>query len=497
MTRREAFHQIGLAGAAAFASSCGRTAKQQRPNILFVLTDDQPVSEMSCYGNTILHTPNMDRLAAEGARFTNCFVTNSLCAPSRASMLSGCYSHITGVRGNSESPGSVEKIDPTLPTYPKALQKAGYHTGAIGKWHLQSDPVGFDYSCILPGQGIYFNPEFIENGKTRTIQGYVTDITTDLTLNFLEKHGNGPEPFCLLYSHKAPHRPFKPAPRHEKLFEDVEIPHPATYDDDYATRKIAKEAVDMRFDVSLAGDYPDLPKNLSAAERKNWLFQRFVKDHHRAVYGVDENLGRVLRYLDQHGLAENTLVLYTSDNGFFLGEHGWYDKRFMYEPSLRLPLLVRYPKLGIRGKVPTEMVLNIDLAPTILDFAGVPVPDSMQGRSLRPILEGNSPKDWRNSIYYEYYENSWLTLKNQKPNPNDPNSQYLTHHRVVPHRGVRTERHKLIQYYGEGDYWEMFDLAQDPHELNNIYGNPNYSSITENLKRELIRLRKYYKDFSA
>ncbi|MGH9667971.1 MAG: sulfatase family protein [Bryobacteraceae bacterium] len=496
MTRREAMQRIGLAGAAAFGSSC-RRASERRPNILFVLTDDQAVTEMSCYGNTILHTPNMDRLAAEGARFTNCFVTNSLCAPSRASMLSGCYSHITGVRGNSESPGSVEKINPSLPTYPKALQQAGYRTGAVGKWHLQSDPVGFDYSCILPGQGVYFDPDFIENGKRRKIPGYVTDITTDLALNFLEKHAPGPEPFCLLYSHKAPHRPFKPPPRHAKLFDDVELPYPATFNDDYATRKIASEAGDMRFDISLAGDYPDLPGKLSPVERKKWLYQRFVKDHHRAVAGVDENLGRVLRYLDQHGLAQDTLVLYTSDNGFFLGEHGWYDKRFMYEPSLRLPLLIRYTRLGVSGNVPAQMVLNIDYAPTILDFAGVPVPESMQGKSLRPLLEGKAPADWRRSMYYEYFENSWLTLKGQKPNPNDPNSRYLTRHRVVPHRGVRTERHKLIQYYGDGDYWELFDLAKDPHELNNVYGNAAYATVTDSLKQELNRLRTLYKDLPA
>lgn len=485
---------MGLAGAAALSSSCGHTKKQRRPNILFVLTDDQPVSAMGCYGASSLRTPNMDRLAAEGARFANCFVTNSLCAPSRASMLSGCYSHVTGVRGNSEAPGWVEKIDAALPTYPKVLQQAGYRTGVVGKWHLQSDPVGFDYSCILPGQGVYFDPDFIENGKRSKISGYVTDITTDLALDFLNKHSGAEEPFCLLYSHKAPHRPFKPAPRHEKLFDDIQLPYPATFNDDYATRKIAKEAEDMRFDISLAGDYPDLPRKLSAAERKKWLFQRFVKDHHRAVVGVDENLGRVLGYLDQHGLADDTLILYTTDNGFFLGEHGWYDKRFMYEPSLRLPLLIRYPRLVRAGAVPQEMALNIDFAPTILDFAGLPIPEPMQGRSLRPILEGNAPADWRRSIYYEYFENSWLTLKDVKPNPKDPTSRYLTRHRVVPHRGVRTERHKLIQYYGDGDYWELFDLAKDPNELNNIYGNPAYATVTHDLKGELDQLRTTYKD---
>jgi arylsulfatase A-like enzyme len=250
----------------------------------------------------------------------------------------------------------------------------------------------------------------------------------------------------------------------------------------------------MRFDISLAGDYKDMPKGLSPADRKKWLYQRFVKDYYRAVYGVDENLARLLKHLDDTGQAENTLILYSSDNGFFLGEHGWYDKRFMYEPSLRVPLLVRYPGLGGGGKALDQMVQNIDFAPTILDFAGVAIPDSMQGRSIRPLLEGKAPAGWRSSVYYAYFENSWTLRGKSKEEMSDPTFQYFTPHRVSPHRGVRTDRYKLIEYYSEGDYWELFDLKEDPNELKNLYGAPASAQITAGLKQELSRLRAQYKD---
>jgi arylsulfatase A-like enzyme len=469
--------------------------RRQRPNILFIMTDDHPVSGISCYGNRILKTPNLDRIADEGVRFDNCFVTNSLCAPARATVLSGCYSHINGVRGNSESLQAIERLNPKLPTFPALLRDAGYHTGIVGKWHLSHDPAGFDYWCVLPGQGLYFNPDFIENGRKIKLSGHATDIVTDVALDFLRKRDTS-RPFCLLYNHKGPHRPFQPAPRHARMFSDVELPHPKTYNDDYRTRRIAEQAEDMQFDVSLAGDYSDLPKNLSAAERKNWIFQRFVKDHYRTTYGIDEGVGRVLDYLDKNGLAASTLVIYTTDNGFFLGEHGWYDKRFMYEPSFRIPLLVRYPDAFRPKRAETRFVANIDFAPTILDFAGLPVPQSMQGSSLRPLLEGKPAPDWRQSVYYTYYENSWAMRDALRQNPADPGFKYLTPHRVVPHRGVRTDRHKLIEYYGEGDYWELFDLKEDPHELSNLYGSPDHARTTSELKTELKRLRTQYEDLS-
>ncbi len=488
-TRRDSLK--ALTGAAIASSGCSRPAR--RPNILYIMTDDHVPAAMSCYGNKILSTPNLDRLANEGVRFNNCFVTNSLCAPGRASVLTGCLSNIHHIYGNSEGRDAIAKMTPGIPTYPQLLRKAGYHTGIVGKWHLSDEPTGFDYWCVLPGQGVYFDPDLIEQGKRKKFPGYCTDVTTDLALNYLKAAGSD-KPWLLIYQHKAPHRPFKPAPRHANLFSDIELPHPATYDDNYDTRRLAKEAEDMRFDLSLADDYKDLPKGLNAADRKNWLFQRFVKDYYRAVYGVDESLARVLKFLDDTKQTDDTLILYSSDNGFFLGEHGWYDKRFMYEPSLRVPLLARYPRLGAPGRVEDRMVQNIDFAPTMLDFAGVAIPESMQGRSLRPLLEGKAPADWRKSAYYAYYENSWLLRGKSKEEMSDPSFQYFTPHRVSPHRGVRTDRYKLIEYYSEGDYWELFDLQADPNELKNVYGAPAMAKVTADLKKELTRLRTQYRD---
>ena len=483
-TRRDAIRSLA-GGAAAFLTRCGSDAP--RPNILLVMTDDQQHGQMSCAGHSLLDTPNMDRLAVEGARFSNAYCTNSLCAPSRASVLTGCYSHIHGIRGNSEKADAVENLDPDLPTFPQLFREAGYRTGLVGKWHLRQQPQGFDEWKILPGQGVYFDPDFLIGGKPSKESGYATDITTDFALDFLRRTGS--QPFCLLYQHKAPHRPFTPAPRHARMFEEVDWPKPPSYHDDYATRRVAAEAEDMRFEVSLAGDYPDLPRGLSPERQREWIFQRFVKDHHRAVYGVDENLGLVLDYLDSTGLAEDTLVLYTTDNGYFLGEHGWYDKRFMYEPALRIPLLIRYPRLVGAGLVPDRPALNVDIAPTLLDFAGIPMPEGMQGRSLRPLLDGDPPEDWREAVLYSYYENSWAFREMAREQMTDPSFQFWTPHRVGPHRGVRTDRYKLIEYYGEEDYWELFDLQEDPDELRNLYGEPGHGQLIEELRAELLRLR--------
>ncbi|MFC1692252.1 sulfatase [Candidatus Latescibacterota bacterium] len=493
ITRRKAVQRMAAAGTGVLLSQCVTQIPGRRPNIIFIMTDDQTSDQMSCYGNPILKTPNMDRLAYEGTRFNNCFCTNSLCAPSRASVLTGCYSNINGIQGNAERKGDIERLNPDLSTFPQLLQKEGYYTAIIGKYHIQGEPVGFDEWRILPGQGLYFDPEFIENGERTKTKGYVTDVITDKALDFLRKREPA-RPFCLVYQHKAPHRPFKPAPRHANLFNDIEFPYPETFNDDYATRRIARLAQDMKFEISLARDYDDLPKNLSDEEKKKWIFQRFVKDHYRAVVGVDENLGRVLDYLDEQGLAEDTLIIYTTDNGFYLGEHGWYDKRFMYEPSLRIPLVIRYPRLGSAGQVCDKMVLNVDFAPTILDIAGIPVPDVMHGRSLKPFLDGRSPEDWRKSIYYSYYENSWRLAGFKQQDLSDPAFQYFTAHRVGPHHGVRTDRYKLIEYYSEGDYWELFDLKSDPNELRSLYGQPGYEDITRELTQELRRLQKLYGD---
>lgn len=490
-TRREALQSIG--GAAAFlAHGCSSGPSRRPPNILFVMTDDQQWSQMSCAGSAILETPNMDRLASEGVRFSNACCTNSLCAPSRATILTGCLSHVHGIRGNSERADAVERLDPTLPTFPELLRQAGYRTGLMGKWHIRESPRGFDDWKILPGQGVYFDPEFLIRGEKREQSGYATDITTDFALDFLRT--NQSRPFCLVYQHKAPHRPFTPAPRHARLYDDIEWPKPATYDDDCRTRRIAAEARDMKFEISLAGDYEDLPRNLSPAAKKDWIFDRFVKDHHRALVGVDENLGRVLDYLDSSGLAEDTLVIYTTDNGYFLGEHGWYDKRFMYEESLRIPLLVRYPRLPKSGLVEQRWVMNIDIAPTILDFAGVGIPQSMQGRSLRPLLEGDPPEDWRDSVFYSYYENSWAFREMAREQMTDPSFEFWTAHRVGPNRGLRTDRYKLIEYYSEGDYWELFDLEEDPHELHNLYAEPGSAALAEDLRRRLREQQRIYRE---
>jgi len=473
-------------------ASAGARAATRRPNILYVMTDDHAHHEMSCAGNRFLRTPHLDRLAREGVRFTNCFCTNSLCAPSRATCLTGTYSHINGVLGNSEAKDAPpEYIRRDVVTYPELLRAAGYKTAVIGKWHLTDQPRGFDYSYILPGQGLYFDPDFIENGVRRKQRGYVTDLITDRALQWLEGAGDGP--WLLVYQHKAPHRPFQPPERLKKLLADTDLPYPKTFDDDYATRRLAAESKDMRFDISLAGDYPDLPKGLAPEQRKRWLYQRFVKDHYRSTVGVDENLGRVLDYLDRRKLAEDTVVIYTTDNGFFLGEHGWYDKRFMYEPSLRLPLLMRYPRAIPSGRVEDRMVLNIDYAPTILDFAGVTAPSSMQGQSLRAVARGESARGWRTSMLYTYYEDSWKLAGKGREAMSDPSFAYFTAHRVSPHRGVRTSRYKLIDYYRENGYHELFDLEKDPDEVRNVYGEKALASVQADLERELRRLRRQYR----
>ncbi len=504
LTRRKAIRNMTAIGAGAALTSCATSRTPTRPNILFIMTDDQTVDQMSCYGHPFLETPNMDRIAGEGIRFDNCFCTNSLCAPSRATVLNGCYSSISGVKTNSyPMAGDPEQLNPNLPTFPELLREAGYQTGLVGKFHIPQDPIGFDEWRILPGQGRYFDPVFIENGTEKKYDGYVTDITTDFALDYLKRRDTE-RPFCLVYQHKAPHRPFTPAPRHADLWEDIEIPYPPTFDDDYETRRAARIATDMRLDVNLLRDYADDVKGMSPEETKKWIYQRFVKDHNRTIVSVDENLGRVLDYLDREGIIDDTLIVYTSDNGFNLGDHGWYDKRFMYEPSLRLPLVIRYPRLGVSGEVCNSFVLNTDFAPTILDIAGVPVPETMHGRSLKPILSGVTPPDWRKSIYYHYYENYWLSVGPGREAIVDEDFDIesfrkkvpgfgMQIHRVLPHRGIRNDRYKLIEYYTEKDgYMEFFDLKFDPHELRNVYGNPVYADIISQMKRELETMKARY-----
>ncbi len=468
LTRRDMMGRLGGLALTGLLGKSSPSTARQTPNILFIMADDHAAHALSCYGSCLNTTPNLDRLAREGMRFANCFVTNSLCAPSRATVLTGKYSHQHGTIDNQVP------FDGSQPTFPKWLQRAGYRTAVVGKWHLQSDPTGFDYWNILPGQGAYHNPATIEMGHKRQWQGYVTDLITDWAIDFLKSLGN--EPFCLLCHHKAPHRGWEPAPRHAALYEERDLLEPHTFHDDYQNRASPAAHADMRI-----ADMPDYvekgqPPNLSPEKRKKWNYQRFIKDYLRTVAAVDENVGRLLDYLDKVRLAEDTLVIYTSDNGFFLGDHGWFDKRFMYEESIRIPLLVRYPREISAGTVNGHMILNVDFAPTFLAYAGVPIPGDFQGRSLRPLLRGKSLSNWRTSMYYRYYE-------------------YPKPHLAQPHYGVRTERYKLI-YYHTLDEWELFDLEKDPHEMENAYADPACAEVVQELKAELDRLRQELNDIT-
>ncbi len=528
MSRRDFIRLAGMgAGAMTLPAlfSCGGNsgASGKQPNILFIMTDDHATHALSCYGSTMIETPNLDRIANEGVIFNNCFCTNSLCSPSRASLLTGKYSHEHGVKLNFSS----YKPDAQT-TFPEILQQTGYQTALIGKTHLTDgkfqvvDLPGFDYYNILTfagGQGTYNDPLMIEKGADQpTVHpGYVTDIITDQAIDYLENR-DGDKPFCLLVHHKAPHANFKPDDAHRDLFKDETIPVPDTFDDDYdgfPTRTAAAAAATMRIldhldEGARGGDLEEeQPEFETDDERKNWKYQTWIKNYLRVVVSVDNNTGRLLDYLDKNNLTQNTIVIYTTDNGFFLGDHGWFDKRFMYEQSLRLPLMVRYPEEIEAGNDTDRIALNVDFAPTFLDYAGIPIPDDMHGESIRPLLKGNVPSDWRTSMYYHYY---------------DDDKTPLASHAVCRHYGIRTDRYKLIYFYnidtfieeymasplisqedknfvtdifgsvsiGEDDKWELYDLQQDPDELNNIYKANKESQTVENLKAELEQLRTQY-----
>jgi arylsulfatase A-like enzyme len=470
-------------------------AADQRPNILFIMSDDHAAHAISAYGSRVNVTPNMDRLASGGVRFNNCFCVNSICSPSRATILTGKYSHLNGVP-------TFNRFDGSQPTVAKHLQAAGYHTGMIGKWHLGSEPTGFDYWSVLPGQGAYFDPAFIEQTGRHVIRGYATDIITDLAIDFLKSRPKD-KPFFLMCHHKAPHRPWEPDPVHREMFAHRTIPEPATLRDDYATRTDAirecaqKVFTDMtRRDLKLVP-----PPGLTAQETNQWLgvkpteveteidgkkqtltgarldawkYQRYMQDYLACIQSVDDNVGRLLDWLDRNGLATNTVVIYTSDQGFFLGDHGLYDKRFMYEASLRMPFLVRWPGVVKPGSVQGAISINPDFAPTFMDIAGLATPSDMQGHSLVPLLKGQKPADWRNSFYYRYYHD-----------PGDHNTR--------AHYGVRTATHKLI-YFWKKEQWELYDLVKDPDELHNIYNDGAQKELVAELKSELYRLKKEVKD---
>jgi arylsulfatase A-like enzyme len=470
-----------------------RAAAPTPPNIVLIFSDDHAYQAISAYGDVrkLIETPNIDRLAKQGMRFDRCLVTNSICGPSRATILTGKYNHLNGFVNNSNS-----TFDGAQTTFPKLLQKAGYQTAIIGKWHLGSDPTGFDFWQILPAQGIYYNPPMIKMGERVKMSGYVTDIVGDLSLDWL-KQRDKTKPFLLMSQHKAPHREWAPALRHLDFDHDRVYPEPATLFDDYAGRGAPEREQDMTIEktfteldaklVAPPGLTPEQraawdayyePRNAAFRAAKptgkdlvRWRYQRYMHDYLATVKALDENVGRVLDYLDKEGLAENTVVIYASDQGFYLGEHGWFDKRWIFEESVRTPLIVRWPGVTKPGTASAALVSNLDFAETFLDVAGVPVPAEMQGRSLRPILAGATPADWRTAFYYQYFE-------------------YPTPHRVRPHYGVITDRYKLVRFEGIGaSSWELFDRLKDPNELKSVYGEPAYAAVTADLEKQLARLR--------
>jgi arylsulfatase A-like enzyme len=468
---------------------------ERRPNILFIMSDDHAAHAIGAYGSRVNQTPNLDRLASAGMRFNNCFCVNSICSPSRATILTGKYSHLNGVP-------TFNRFDGAQPTVAKYLQKAGYYTGMIGKWHLGSDPTGFDSWTILPGQGVYHDPAFLDANGRREIKGYVTDIITDLAIDFLTNRPKG-KPFFLMCHHKAPHRPWDPDEKHRAMFATRHIPEPPTLRDDYATRTDAiRECRQKVFEDLNRRDLKlEPPSGLTGPARNQWLevkptevetevdgkkqtltgealnawkYQRYLQDYLACVQSVDDNVGRLLDWLDKNGLAANTVVIYTSDQGFFLGDHGLYDKRFMYEPSLKMPFIVRWPGMIKAGTTQDAMAINPDFAPTFMDLAGLATPPDMQGHSLVPLLKGKTPGDWRASFYYRYYHD-----------PGDHNTR--------AHYGVRTTRHKLI-YFWKKEQWEMYDLIRDPDELHNLYDDPAQKEMVAQLKTELYLLKKVVKD---
>jgi arylsulfatase A-like enzyme len=469
--------------------------KNKQPNIVFVMADDHAAHAIGAYGSCVNVTPNIDRLASGGMRFDNCFCTNSICTPSRAAILTGTHNHINGVTTLGTP------MDNRLATFPKLLQKAGYQTALFGKWHLgegpEHCPTGFDDWAVIPGQGLYFNPDFVfrgpDGGTRRPVKGYVTDVITDMSLDWLKARDRN-RPFCLLTHHKAPHRQWLSDELHSSLYLDEEMAEPDNLFDDYANRAFAAKAAAMRVGEHMNNNdlQAEINRALPEMELRKWAYQRYIKAYLRVVASIDDNVGRMLNYLDAEGLTDNTVFIYTSDQGFFLGDHGWFDKRFMYEESLRLPFLLRYPAEVAAGSVNRDMILNIDFAPLFCELAGAaPVPE-FQGSSFLPLLRARTPADWRQSMYYRYWMNS-------------------SDHNVAAHYGVRTMRHKLIYYYyddcgqpgtgnrnfagsapdikGHAPEWELFDLERDPREMRNVYADPAYAAVRDQLRDELHRVQ--------
>ncbi|PQV50218.1 arylsulfatase A-like enzyme [Jejuia pallidilutea] len=486
------------------------TSNNNKPNIVFIMSDDHAFQAISAYGHGLNQTPNIDRIATEGAIFNRGFVTNSICAPSRAVMLTGKHSHINGKVDN------VSPFNWDQDNFAKTLQKNGYQTAMIGKIHLDGLPQGFDYSNVLPGQGQYYAPEFIENGIKKTYPGYITKVTTDIALDWLENKREKDKPFLMLYHQKAPHRTWMPEEKYFTLMDDVTFDPPANFFDDYEGRPAAAahemgiyEHMDLVYDLKMLDKEGEIKtryrgmfqkkydrmtdeqkvawdayydpiiadfkaKKLEGKELALWKYNRYMHDYLRTIQSVDDGVGEVLDYLKENGLEENTIVVYTSDQGFYLGEHGWFDKRFMYEESFRTPILVKYPKEIKPGTVVDELVQNLDFAPTFLDYAGVDIPEDIQGESFRKLVKGEA-SEWRDAIYYTYYE-------------------FPGEHHVKRHYGVRTNRYKLIHFYYDIDTWELYDLEKDPSEMQNVYNDENYADVKDRMHKHLKELRLKYKD---
>jgi arylsulfatase A-like enzyme len=491
-----------------------QSPKTQRPNIIFIMSDDHAYQAISAYGGILKDlapTPNIDRIAREGIRFDRCLVTNSISEPSRAVLLTGKYSHLNGVLTNEDGGQNQAPFDGSQQTFPKLLQKAGYNTAMIGKWHLGSDPTGFNHWEILPGQGDYYNPDFINKDGRHREEGYVTNIITDKCIKWINEVKNSGQPFMLMMHHKAPHRYWQPGPNELTLYKNVTFPEPSSFFDDYANRGTAEKTQDMMISkgIRIEDDlkiYNDKSKmkdsgldrmnpeqmaawnsvydpiisqfnksNLSGDDLIKFKYQRLLQDYLACIAAVDKSVGEILDFLNNSGLDKNTIVIYTSDQGFYLGEHGWFDKRFMFEQSLRTPLLIQWPGVIKQGSINDDLVSNLDLAETFLDIAGIKVPSDMQGMSIVHILKGKTPSDWRKEHYYHYYE-------------------YPGSHFVKRHYGITTDRYKLIHYYYDIDEWELYDNKNDPDEMKNLYNDPAYASIKANLFKHLNKLMKKYKD---
>ena len=512
MSRIKAAYALPLA--AAGLSACSEAVEQERPNIIFIMTDDHTTQAMSCYGGNLIETPNMDRIADEGMRFDNCYATNALSGPSRACILTGKFSHKNGFTDNAST------FDGSQLTFPKVMRENGYATGVVGKWHLISKPQGFDHWSILLGQneqGNYFKPVFYENDTVVKEDGYVTDVITDKAIEFIDEV-HDEKPFMLMLHHKAPHRNWMPAPRHLGIFNDTVFPEPETLFDDYVGRGEAARSQDMNIENTLddewdlklltreeilAGDnrlhdvYIRMPEEvqhkwdsvyapriaeyrsgkLQGDELVRWKYQQYMRDYLATAMSVDESIGRVMEYLEEIGELDNTVIVYTSDQGFFLGEHGWFDKRFMYEECLRMPFVIRYPKMIKAGSTSKAICMNVDFGPTFLDLAGIEVPTEMQGRSFRKVLEkkGRIPAGWRKAAYYHYYE-------------------YPAEHSVKRHYGIRTSDCKLIHFYNDIDQWEMYDMTADPQEMRNVYDDPAYADKRAQMHRILEQVQQEYED---